>query len=52
VLVFGVGAYLHFSGPRRSLGWLILVLVAAYAGQQSAAGSCPTTSPASSAASF
>ena len=34
VLVFGVGAYLHFSGPRRSLGWLILVLAAGYAGQQ------------------
>ena len=33
-LVFGVGAYLHFSGPRRSLGWLILVLAAGYAGQQ------------------
>jgi uncharacterized membrane protein YjjB (DUF3815 family) len=34
VLVFGVGAFVHFSGPRRSLGWLLVVLVASYAGQQ------------------
>jgi uncharacterized membrane protein YjjP (DUF1212 family) len=34
VLVFGVGCFFHFSGPRRSLGWLVLVLAAAYAGQQ------------------
>jgi uncharacterized membrane protein YjjB (DUF3815 family) len=34
VLVFGVGAFIHFSGPRRSLPWLLLVLAAAYAGQQ------------------
>ena len=34
VVVFGFGAFLHFSGPRGSLGWLILVLVAACDGQQ------------------
>lgn len=34
VLVFGVGAFVHFSGPPRSLGWLLLVLCSAYVGQQ------------------
>ena len=34
VFVFGVGAYVHFSGPSRLLGWLLVVLGAAYAGQQ------------------
>ena len=33
VLVLAVGDYLHFSAPRRSLGWILLVLYAAYAGQ-------------------
>jgi uncharacterized membrane protein YjjP (DUF1212 family) len=33
VLVFGVGMFLHFSAPRRSLKWLLLVLYAAWIGQ-------------------
>jgi uncharacterized membrane protein YjjP (DUF1212 family) len=38
VVVFGVGVYLHFSAPRRSLGWMLLVLLLAFAAQQLAAG--------------
>jgi uncharacterized membrane protein YjjP (DUF1212 family) len=38
VVVFGVGAYLHFSAPRKSLEWMLLVLLAAFAVQQAAAG--------------
>ena len=34
VLVFGIGCFVHFSGPRRALGWLLLVLCSAYIGQQ------------------
>ena len=34
VIVFGVGAFVHFSGPPRSLGWLLVVLLAAWIGQQ------------------
>jgi uncharacterized membrane protein YjjP (DUF1212 family) len=34
VVVFGLGAFVHFSGPKRSLGWLLLVLGSAYVGQQ------------------
>jgi uncharacterized membrane protein YjjB (DUF3815 family) len=34
VLVFGLGAFVHFSGPERSLGRLLLVLLSAYVGQQ------------------
>ncbi|WP_028066529.1 threonine/serine ThrE exporter family protein [Solirubrobacter soli] len=34
VVVFGVGCFVHFSGPPRALGWLLLVLFSAYAGQQ------------------
>ena len=30
-LVFGVGVYLHFSAPRNSLQWVILVLLMAFA---------------------
>jgi uncharacterized membrane protein YjjB (DUF3815 family) len=33
VLIFALGNYLHFSAPLRSLAWILLVLVAAYAGQ-------------------
>lgn len=33
VLLFAVGNYLHFSAPRRTFGWVLLVLVVAYAGQ-------------------
>ena len=33
VLIFGVGQYLASSAPRRTLGWLLVVLYAAYAVQ-------------------
>jgi uncharacterized membrane protein YjjB (DUF3815 family) len=33
VLVFGAGVYLHFSAPRHSFPWMILVLVLAFAAQ-------------------
>ncbi len=38
VLVFGLGVYLHFSGPRNSLQWLLLVLFLAFAAQRMAVG--------------
>lgn len=38
VLLFGVGAYLYFSAPRKSLGWMLLVLALAFAVQQFSAG--------------
>ncbi|HMO83352.1 MAG TPA: threonine/serine exporter family protein, partial [Lacipirellulaceae bacterium] len=38
VVVFGVGVYIHFSAPPRSLVWMLLVLIAAFAVQQAAAG--------------
>jgi uncharacterized membrane protein YjjB (DUF3815 family) len=34
VVVFGLGAFVHFSGPPRSLGWLLAVLFSAYLGQR------------------
>ena len=34
VVVFGVGVYLHFSAPRDSLLWMLLVLLLAFAAQQ------------------
>jgi uncharacterized membrane protein YjjB (DUF3815 family) len=34
VVVFGIGVFVHFSGPRRALGWLLVVLFSAYLGQQ------------------
>lgn len=34
VLVFGLGVYLHFSAPRNSLGWLLIVLLLAFAAQR------------------
>ena len=33
VLIVALGDYLHFSAPGRSLGWILLVLYTAYAGQ-------------------
>jgi uncharacterized membrane protein YjjB (DUF3815 family) len=33
VLIVALGDYLHFSAPARSLGWILLVLYVAYAGQ-------------------
>jgi uncharacterized membrane protein YjjB (DUF3815 family) len=38
VVVFGVGAYIHFSAPRKSFLWTLLVLLVAFAAQQVAAG--------------
>jgi uncharacterized membrane protein YjjP (DUF1212 family) len=38
VVVFGLGVYLHFSAPRKSLPWLLLVLLLAFAAQRMAAG--------------
>lgn len=37
VIVFGTGVYLHFSAPRGSLLWMLLVLLTAFAAQQIAA---------------
>lgn len=37
VLVFGIGVYIHFSAPKNSLGWLLLVLLVAFAAQRAAA---------------
>ena len=33
-VVFGLGCYVHLSGPPRSLGWLLLVLLTAWTGEQ------------------
>ncbi len=38
VLVFGLGVYLHFSAPRKSLHWMLLVLFLAFAAQRFASG--------------
>ena len=38
VLVFGLGVYFHFSAPRNSLPWMILVLLLAFAVQRLASG--------------
>jgi uncharacterized membrane protein YjjP (DUF1212 family) len=38
VLVFGLGVYLHFSAPRNSLQWILLVLLIAFAAQRLAGG--------------
>lgn len=34
VIVFGIGAYLHFSAPRDSLLWMLFVLLVVFAIQQ------------------
>ena len=34
VALFGAGAYLHFSAPPKSLGWMLVVLSLAFAAQQ------------------
>ncbi|MFO0830138.1 MAG: threonine/serine exporter family protein [Phycisphaerales bacterium] len=36
VVVFGLGVSIHFSAPRRSLPWMLLVMLAAFAAQQMA----------------
>jgi len=43
VIVFGIGAFVHFSGPPRSLGWFLIVLLAGAgrAGRASAQSSTP-----------
>jgi len=33
-IVFGLGCYVRFSGPPRSLGWLLVVLLTALIGEQ------------------
>ena len=38
VLVFGLGVYLHFSAPRNSLQWILIVLLIAFAAQRLAVG--------------
>lgn len=38
VLVFGLGMYLHFSAPPRSLAWIWLVLLVAFAAQRLGTG--------------
>jgi uncharacterized membrane protein YjjB (DUF3815 family) len=37
VVVFGIGCFVHFSAPRHSLPWMLLVLLVAFASQQAAA---------------
>lgn len=34
VLVFAVGVFLHFSAPRRSFGWMLLVILLAFGAQR------------------
>jgi len=34
VVVFGIGAFLHFSAPRHSLWWMLMVLLLAFGAQQ------------------
>jgi uncharacterized membrane protein YjjP (DUF1212 family) len=38
VIVFGTGVYLHFSAPKKSLLWILLVILSAFAAQQTSAG--------------
>jgi uncharacterized membrane protein YjjP (DUF1212 family) len=38
VVVFGLGLYLHFSAPRNSLLWMLLVLLIVFSAQRLAAG--------------
>lgn len=37
VFVFGIGVFLHFSAPKNSLGWMLLVLLLAFAAQKAGA---------------
>ena len=34
VVIFGIGAFVHFSGPRGALRWLLVVLFSAFLGQE------------------
>lgn len=38
VAVFGVGVHVHFSAPKNSLGWLLLVLILTFTAQRLSAG--------------
>ena len=38
VVVFGIGVYFHFSAPKDSLGWMLLVLLLTFAAQRASAG--------------
>ena len=38
VVVFGIGVYCHFSAPKDSLGWMLLVLLLTFAAQRASAG--------------
>ncbi len=38
VVVFGTGVYFHFSAPKKSLPWMLLVLLLTFAAQRTAAG--------------
>jgi uncharacterized membrane protein YjjP (DUF1212 family) len=33
-ILFGLGCYIHFSGPPHSLGWLLVVLLTAWIGER------------------
>lgn len=37
VLVFTLGVYVHFSAPKRSLGWMLLVVATAFLSQRAGA---------------
>ena len=37
VVVFGIGVYIHFSAPQRSIVWLLVVLVLTFGAQRFAA---------------
>jgi uncharacterized membrane protein YjjB (DUF3815 family) len=37
VVVFALGIYLHLSSPARSLPWILVIMLAAYAGQAAGA---------------
>lgn len=38
VIIFGVGVFLHFSAPKNSLHWMLLVLLVTFAVQKIATG--------------
>jgi uncharacterized membrane protein YjjP (DUF1212 family) len=37
VVVFAIGSSIHFSAPRNAVGWLLLVVLSAFAAQRTAA---------------
>lgn len=38
VIVYGIGVHIHFSAPKKSLRWLLLVLLVTFAAQLTSAG--------------